>query len=180
MVVSMKLVTPAMGTLELSADKQPELFSLAKVALGSLGVVAEVTLQCVPAHRLVERTWVATRQVQQHVPRGSPHPSTTACIPREPRALFSQRIRHGEKNVGLAARGSRCRARLSPTTPSTALARPLPVTCRRKRRVWRQRQGESEPCGCWNDLTAMEGLRWQEVVANHAQLLREYQHIRFM
>ena len=63
MVVSMKLVTPAMGTLELSADKQPELFSLAKVAMGSLGVVAEATLQCVPAHRLVERTWVATRQV---------------------------------------------------------------------------------------------------------------------
>jgi hypothetical protein len=28
-----------------------------QVALGSLGVVAEATLQCVPAHRLVECTW---------------------------------------------------------------------------------------------------------------------------
>jgi L-galactono-1,4-lactone dehydrogenase len=41
-------------------DKDPELFVLAKVGLGCLGVAAEVTLRCVPAHRLVERTWVAT------------------------------------------------------------------------------------------------------------------------
>eukprot|EP00854_Cymbomonas_tetramitiformis_P002218 gene2218-2928_t len=34
----------------------------AKVGLGSLGVVAEVTLQLVPAYKLVERTYVASRQ----------------------------------------------------------------------------------------------------------------------
>jgi hypothetical protein len=31
-------------------------FVLAKVGLGMLGIVAEVTLQCVPAHKLVEHT----------------------------------------------------------------------------------------------------------------------------
>ena len=41
---------------------------MARVGLGSLGVVTEVTLQCVPAHELVEHTYVATSAVlrQQH------------------------------------------------------------------------------------------------------------------
>jgi len=59
-VVALKVVTPGAGTLRLSADQDPELFKLARVGLGCLGVVAEVTLQCVPRHRLVERTFVAT------------------------------------------------------------------------------------------------------------------------
>lgn len=57
-VVSMKLVTPALGTLELSSESHSELFNLARVSLGALGVVAEVTLQCVPAHKLLETTHV--------------------------------------------------------------------------------------------------------------------------
>lgn len=63
-VVAMKLVTPARGTLELRADgpaEEAELFRLARVGLGALGVVAEVTLRCVPAHRLVETTTVMRR-----------------------------------------------------------------------------------------------------------------------
>uniref|UniRef100_A0A061QTN3 L-galactono-1,4-lactone dehydorogenase n=1 Tax=Tetraselmis sp. GSL018 TaxID=582737 RepID=A0A061QTN3_9CHLO len=59
-VVSMKLVTPGQGTVELSESVNPELFRLARCGLGALGVVAEVTLQCVPAHRLVETTWVSS------------------------------------------------------------------------------------------------------------------------
>jgi L-galactono-1,4-lactone dehydrogenase len=57
-IVAMKLVTPAEGTLELSRQKDPELFALAKVGLGCLGIVAEVTLQAVPAHKLKETTIV--------------------------------------------------------------------------------------------------------------------------
>lgn len=70
-VVALKLVTPALGTIELSKTQDPELFDLAKVGLGLLGVVAEVTLQCVPAHRLVERTQVSNlREVRRkHVQR---------------------------------------------------------------------------------------------------------------
>uniref|UniRef100_UPI00315B4042 L-galactono-1,4-lactone dehydrogenase n=1 Tax=synthetic construct TaxID=32630 RepID=UPI00315B4042 len=59
-VVSMKLVTPAKGTIELSEEKDPELFRLARCGLGALGVVTEVTLQCVPRHKLLEHTFVAT------------------------------------------------------------------------------------------------------------------------
>ena len=41
-------------------DSDKALFHMARVGLGSLGVVTEVTLQCVPAHELVEHTYVAT------------------------------------------------------------------------------------------------------------------------
>lgn len=57
-VVGLKLVTPGEGTIELTKESDPELLNMARVGLGCLGVVAEVTLQCVPAHRLVERTFV--------------------------------------------------------------------------------------------------------------------------
>lgn len=58
-VISMKLVTPAKGTIELSREKDPDLFYLARCGLGGLGVVAEVTLQCVERHQLVEHTFVS-------------------------------------------------------------------------------------------------------------------------
>lgn len=61
-VVAMKLVTPACGTLELSETERPEIFHMAKQGLGALGIVSEVTLQCVRAHRLVERTTVMSRE----------------------------------------------------------------------------------------------------------------------
>lgn len=59
-VVGLKLVTPAEGTVTLRPS-DGDRFHLAKVGLGALGVVSEVTLQCVPAHRLLERTFVASR-----------------------------------------------------------------------------------------------------------------------
>ena len=54
---------PGQGTLRLSAAADPELFELARVGLGALGVVAEVTLQCVPAHQLLEHTFVSDLEV---------------------------------------------------------------------------------------------------------------------
>ena len=59
-VTALKLVTPGRGTLELSEAAEPETFRMARCGIGALGVAAEVTLQCVPAHRLLERTWTAT------------------------------------------------------------------------------------------------------------------------
>ncbi|KAL0453184.1 UNVERIFIED_CONTAM: L-galactono-1,4-lactone dehydrogenase, mitochondrial [Sesamum latifolium] len=59
-VISMKLVTPAKGTIEISKEKDPELFYLARCGLGGLGVVAEVTLQCVERQELVEHTYVSS------------------------------------------------------------------------------------------------------------------------
>ncbi|KAK8951461.1 hypothetical protein KSP39_PZI004169 [Platanthera zijinensis] len=58
-VISMKLVTPAKGTIELSPEKDPELFYLARCGLGGLGVVTEVTIQCVDRHELVEHTFAS-------------------------------------------------------------------------------------------------------------------------
>lgn len=58
-IVSMKLVTPAKGTIEVSKEKDPELFYLARCGLGGLGVVAEVTIQCVERQELVEHTVVS-------------------------------------------------------------------------------------------------------------------------
>lgn len=62
-VVALKLIAPAVGEVDLSIDDDdPALFRLARTSLGMLGVVAEVTLQCVAAHRLVETTEVVTRK----------------------------------------------------------------------------------------------------------------------
>lgn len=44
-IVSMRLVTPGLGGITLSKEEEPELFSLAKVGLGALGVVTQVRYQ---------------------------------------------------------------------------------------------------------------------------------------
>jgi L-galactono-1,4-lactone dehydrogenase len=59
-VTRLKLVTPARGTVELTPEDR-EIFHLAKVGLGCLGVVSEVTMKVVPAHNLLEHTFVLTR-----------------------------------------------------------------------------------------------------------------------
>ena len=61
-VVAFKLHTPGLGELNISEEKCPKLFHLAKVSFGWLGVVSEVTLQCVPAHKLLQHTFVETRE----------------------------------------------------------------------------------------------------------------------
>lgn len=59
-VTKLKLITPNQGVVELSND-DGEMFHLAKVGLGCLGVVSEITMQCIPAHNLLEHTYVLTR-----------------------------------------------------------------------------------------------------------------------
>ncbi len=51
-VVAVTLVLADGSTLECSPELDPELFRAARVGLGALGVVAEVTLRCVPAFTL--------------------------------------------------------------------------------------------------------------------------------
>lgn len=57
MIVRMQVATPTEGLLTLSREQNANLFSFAKVALGSLGIVTELTLQCIPKHRLHEHTY---------------------------------------------------------------------------------------------------------------------------
>lgn len=51
-VRALTLVLADGSTLECSAEQEPEVFRAARVGLGALGVIAEVTLQCVPAFTL--------------------------------------------------------------------------------------------------------------------------------
>ena len=68
MVVSMKLITPAEGTITVSRDKCPDLFNMTRVGLGALGIVSEVTLQLVPAHHLLEHTFIMSSKVGMRRP----------------------------------------------------------------------------------------------------------------
>jgi FAD-linked oxidoreductase len=54
-VVALTLVLADGSLLECSEDRDPDVFLAARVALGALGVVAEVTLRCVPAFTLHAR-----------------------------------------------------------------------------------------------------------------------------
>jgi len=58
----MKLVTPAKGVIEISKEKDPELFQKVQCGLGAFGVVSEATLQCVDMHLLEEKTMVMSRK----------------------------------------------------------------------------------------------------------------------
>lgn len=60
-VTSITLVTPAKGKITLTPD-DGEIFYLARVGLGCLGVVVEVTMECIDAHNLVEHTFVLSRE----------------------------------------------------------------------------------------------------------------------
>lgn len=63
-IVSLRLVAAGLGPatmLSASDPAQRNVFDMVKVGLGSMGVATEFTLQCVPAHRLLETTFVATR-----------------------------------------------------------------------------------------------------------------------
>eukprot|EP00602_Paraphysomonas_sp_CaronLab_P012566 CAMPEP_0185040534 /NCGR_PEP_ID=MMETSP1103-20130426/38737_1 /TAXON_ID=36769 /ORGANISM="Paraphysomonas bandaiensis, Strain Caron Lab Isolate" /LENGTH=443 /DNA_ID=CAMNT_0027579889 /DNA_START=210 /DNA_END=1541 /DNA_ORIENTATION=+ len=60
-IVSMKVCTPTEGYLTLSEYSLPSLFRIAKVGLGSVGVVTELKLKCIPKMLLAERTVVLNR-----------------------------------------------------------------------------------------------------------------------
>jgi FAD/FMN-containing dehydrogenase len=57
-VVGIRLATADGDLLDCSAEREPELFGAARVAVGALGIATQITLQLLPAYRLRERTWV--------------------------------------------------------------------------------------------------------------------------
>lgn len=60
MIVRMQLATPTEGILTLSEVSNPLLFRYCKVGLGSLGIVTELTLHCIPKLKLLEQTYTAS------------------------------------------------------------------------------------------------------------------------
>lgn len=83
----MTLVTPAEGTLVLSEAADRDLFRTARVGLGACGVVAEVVLQCVPAHQLLEHTYVSSMKVGGQGANVKSNPSPYAVV-REQRRFY--------------------------------------------------------------------------------------------
>jgi FAD-linked oxidoreductase len=57
-VEALKLVTPQGEVLDCSRTRNPQAFEAARVSLGSLGVVTEVTLRNVPSGTLKRRLWI--------------------------------------------------------------------------------------------------------------------------
>jgi L-gulono-1,4-lactone dehydrogenase len=51
-IVGLRLVTAEGSVLDCAADRNPEVFEIARVGLGALGIVSTVTLAAVPAFRL--------------------------------------------------------------------------------------------------------------------------------
>lgn len=61
MIVKMQVATPNDGLMTLSGKSNPFLFNFTKVGLGSLGVVTELTLQCMPKMKLFEHTYTVDK-----------------------------------------------------------------------------------------------------------------------
>jgi L-galactono-1,4-lactone dehydrogenase len=65
-VCALEMVTPSRGCVRLAASDEDArvdlVFRVARLALGSLGVVTELAIECCDAHRLRERTYVMRRE----------------------------------------------------------------------------------------------------------------------
>jgi FAD/FMN-containing dehydrogenase len=59
-VAGLRIVTASGEIVECSAEREPDIFQAARVSLGALGVLSQITLRLLPAYRLHERTWVAS------------------------------------------------------------------------------------------------------------------------
>lgn len=59
-VVGMRLVTASGEILNCSATENPEILKAARVSLGSLGIITQITLKCLPAYNLHEKQWEAS------------------------------------------------------------------------------------------------------------------------
>lgn len=111
-VTRLKLVTPGLGTIVLSKKENSALFEFAKVAVGCLGVVVEVTMECIPAHDLLEHTFVLTRQqakerlddlLKNHKHMRYmwiPYTDTVVCVTNDPEHLVSPSVPRNQSSQG--------------------------------------------------------------------------------
>ncbi len=56
-IAALRLVTAQGDAIECSANKNAELFSAARVSIGALGILTEITMRLTASHRLRRRTW---------------------------------------------------------------------------------------------------------------------------
>ncbi len=57
-VIGLRLVTAGGDVIDCNRHQYPEIFDAARVSLGALGILSEITLQCRPAYKLKEKLWV--------------------------------------------------------------------------------------------------------------------------
>ncbi len=57
-IVAMRLVKPDGEVVEVRADQDPDLMAAARVSLGSLGFITQVTVRVVPAFNLARHVWL--------------------------------------------------------------------------------------------------------------------------
>ena len=137
-VTRLVLHTPALGPLELSESQNPKLFYLAKVGLGWLGVVSEVTIQCVPAHKLVQHTYVETRHGIEK--RHREHQGLTQCSPRSVHSALNATDRCAlcvlQVSTYRISTCATCGSR-TPTPSSSSRAIRSMTACRYRRRLLR-------------------------------------------
>jgi FAD-linked oxidoreductase len=57
-VIALRLVTPQGEIIDCEQGRDPELMAAARVSLGSLGVITELTMRVVPAHNLRRKVWL--------------------------------------------------------------------------------------------------------------------------
>ena len=62
LVIGFRLMLADGSILDCDAENNSEVFQAGKVAMGALGIMTQVTLQCVPAFRLQHRVWPMRRQ----------------------------------------------------------------------------------------------------------------------
>ena len=69
-VVGLRLVTASGDIIDCDAAKHPEIFNVARVSLGALGIITRVRLQNRKAFRLHEKMWVQkTEELLEDMPR---------------------------------------------------------------------------------------------------------------
>ncbi|KXZ53075.1 hypothetical protein GPECTOR_8g68 [Gonium pectorale] len=144
-VVAMRLATPGLGVINLSEDEEPELFRLARVGLGALGVMTQATLRVVPRHQLIERTFTATPaevrrnhvawlQQNKHIKYlYIPYTDTVVVVTANPPAS-SEQLREAQQAAATAAHGPEQRtealrrlyASVTPATPAAAPSAAVP------------------------------------------------------
>jgi FAD-linked oxidoreductase len=161
-VTRFRLATPAAGVIECSKDQHPEIFDAARVGLGAFGVMTQVTLQNIPALRLLKRvTLRPTDEVLEDWPRLR-EAHRAAEFFALPFTGMSAVVTHDETDL-----------------PATSVAKSQDSDALLNLKWLRDWAGFSTPLRRYLAQSAMASLRPEESVEESWKLLSNERDIRF-